>query len=112
MFHISILGAKPTKAPVATGLDLNMKCQRHCNYCLWKTTWTQTGNKLPCQFFPETEIYSFMTQLLTRTMQKVIILQYNQLSAEIRINENTMAKQLITANKDCHIRIGDIPWRS
>jgi len=45
-------------------------------------------------------------------MQKVIILQYNQLSAEIRINENTMAKQLITANKDCHIRIGDIPWRS
>jgi len=35
-------------------------------------------------------------------MRKLIMQRSNQLSVEIEINENTMAKELINLNKDCH----------
>ena len=36
-----------------------------------------------------------MNQLITETIQKATMLRRNKLSVEIRINENTMAKELI-----------------
>jgi len=47
-------------------------------------------------------------------MQKAIMQKSNKSSAEIKINENTMAKELISVNKDCYFahRIGERPRRT
>jgi len=41
------------------------------------------------------DLLFLMNQLITETIQKATLLRLNKLSVEIRINENTMAKELI-----------------
>jgi len=53
-----------------------------------------------------------MTQIISRNNAKSITQRRSQLSVEIRMNENTIAKGLIIANNDCHREIGERPWRS